>query len=70
MKTGIKCPKCGHDKLKPSRRQAKLVGPYSVRLHTCGGCDKRVIFSTQIVDPIIAAKIMEEWDDENEGKSR
>lgn len=68
MKTRIKCPKCGTGKLKPMRKEAKLVGPYSVRLHTCAECDKRVILSTQVVDQEIASKIMEAWDDESEGQ--
>lgn len=68
MKTGIKCPKCGHGKVKPDRRRAKLVGPYSVRLHKCASCESKVVVSTQIVDSNLAAKIMEEWDNEHEGE--
>jgi hypothetical protein len=64
VKHGLKCPKCGGQKITPHRAGAKLAGPYSVRVAICGKCDEKVILVTQVATQELAEKIMEEIDNE------
>lgn len=64
MKHGLKCPKCGSQKLTPHRAKAKVTGTYSVRVVVCAQCEDRTVLVTQVITPELAEKIMEEIDEE------